>query len=163
MKMVKRIVGGIIACVSFVSSLFGCDAHHLVDGPGMVNDLTWKEFTLSRADSYAQYNFWFTVQVADNCFLLTGECRDDVHGILSLEEGVELSADDVIHLRSLHLGELEDATEDAESPDLEVLDTPNITMELTYLDGIRRKKAVSADLSIELYNLFLSYFRKSVA
>ena len=50
MKILKRIAAGIVAVVSFGSSLLGCN-RHVLDGPGMVNDLTWTEFTLSRSDS----------------------------------------------------------------------------------------------------------------
>ena len=89
-----------------VLALFGCTKP--VDGPGMVNDRPWQEFTLSRSDSYAQYNFWFTVQVTDSGWHLTGECRDDSGDVYTQETGVPLSDADGQYLRGLWLGEQPD-------------------------------------------------------
>ncbi len=144
-------------CSTLVFPLFGCrPKDHILDGPGMVNDLTWKDFTLSRSDSNAQYCFWFTVEKTDNGFVLTGECRDDQGFNYLCQEGVELSGDDIRYLRSLYLGDLPDYVP-AEEEEL-VSDNLSISLTLTYLDGQQGKKRCSPALSLELYEKFLPYF-----
>lgn len=70
--MKKMKIPAVLAtCAACVLSLFGCGKEHILDGPGMVNDLTWTEFTVTRSDSYAQYNFWFTVEYRESGFFLT--------------------------------------------------------------------------------------------
>lgn len=144
-------------CSAFIFPFFGCSPKdHLLDGPGMVNDLTWRNFTLSRSDSNSLYCFWFTVEQTDNGFVLTGECRDN-QGICYLcQEGMELSGDDIRYLRSLYLGDLPDYVADGEEE--LILDDSSISLTLTYLDGRQGKKRCSPELSLELYEKFLPYF-----
>lgn len=146
-----------IAAVSFMASLLGCSNHNMVDGPGMVNDLSWKEFTLSRCDSIAHHNFSFTVCVSDEGFLLTGECRDQEGNLLTLEEGLRLSQADITYLRNLRLGDLEDARELPD--DLEpIQDARQISLTVIYLDGTKQKKSLDSEITLEIYERLLPYF-----
>ena len=155
--MMKRKV--VIALIlSFLMSLFGCGK---TDGPGMVNDLPWRAFTLSRSDSFSQYNFWFTVERTEEGHLLTGECRDEYGNEYSREKGIPLSTDDILYLRELRLGDLADVMPeegDADAPF--ALDAPVITLMITYLDGTTQKKGLSSDQSIQIYEHFLAVFQK---
>ena len=146
-------------CAGFVLSLFGCTKPQIVDGPGMVNDRPWREFTLSRTDSYAQYNFWFTVQDAKSEYLLTGDCRDEVGNEYYMERGVPLSAEDAQYLRDLWLGEQPDVQPDGDD-DLILLDAPDVRLVLTWRDGTQQEKYLPEETSIEIYNRFLPYFTK---
>ena len=145
-------------CAGFVLSLFGCAKPQILDGPGMVNDRPWREFTLSRTDSYAQYNFWFTVQDTKSEYLLTGECRDEDGNEYCMERGVPLSAEDAQYLRDLWLGEQPDVQPDGED-DLILLDAPEVRLVLTHNDGTQTEKALPGEISIELYHRFLPYFK----
>ena len=153
MKKRKRLA----AAAACLLALFGCTKP--VDGPGMVNDRPWQEFTLSRSDSYAQYNFWFTVQVTETGFLLTGECRDENGNAYALETGVPLSEADGQYLRDLWLGEQPDVQPDGDE-DLILLDAPDVRLVLTCLDGTQQEKYLTEEKSIEIYNRFLPYFTK---
>lgn len=144
-------------CAGFLLSLFGCAKPQILDGPGMVNDRPWREFTLSRTDSYAQYNFWFTVQDAKSEYLLTGECRDEDGNAYCMESDVSLSEEDAQYLRELYLAELPDVQPDGDD-DLILLDAPDVRLVLTCLDGTQQKKYLTAETSIEIYNRFLPYF-----
>lgn len=157
--MKKMKIPAVLAtCAACVLSLFGCGKEHILDGPGMVNDLTWTEFTVTRSDSYAQYNFWFTVEYRESGFFLTGECRDEDGNLLENEEGILLSAETVRALRGLMLGDLLDAKPDSGEDDAFLLDAPDYSLILTYKDGIRQEKAITSELSLSLYRQFLPYF-----
>lgn len=146
---------GLAAAAVSVLTLFGCTKP--LDGPGMVNDRPWREFTLTRSDSFAQYNFWFTVQVTETGYLLTGQCRDEDGNEYVQESGVTLSEGDGQYLRALWLGELPDAV--AEDDDLILLDAPTIRLFLTMIDGTQQEKCLSDDISIEIYHRFLPYLK----
>ena len=126
----------------------------------MVNDLNRKALTLSRSDSFAQYNFNFTVEQSDTGYLLTGECRDQEGNGYCLQEGMSLSADDIQYLRTLNLGNLPDAAPASpdEAGDLILLDAPTVTLSVTYPDGEFQNKVMIQDFSIEFYERFLHYF-----
>ena len=141
----------------FLSSLFGCSKKHILDGPGMVNDQPWKAFTLSRSDSYSQYNFWFTVEQGDFAFLLTGECRDEDGELYTIEEGVELSTEDLQFLRGLKLADLPDDIP-YEDDGLILLDAPVIKLTVTFIDDQEVAKCLPEDASIQIYQRFLPYF-----
>ena len=146
------------AAAAFLLALLGCAKPQILDGPGMVNDRPWREFILSRSDSYAQYNFWFTVQDAKSEYLLTGECRDEDGNEYIMESGVSLSDADAQYLRELWLAELPDVQPDGDD-DLILLDAPEITLVLTWNDGTQTEKALPGETSIELYHRFLPYFK----
>ena len=147
---------GLAAVAACLLTLVGCTKP--LDGPGMVNDRPWREFTLTRSDSFAQYNFWFTVQVTETGYLLTGQCRDEDGNEYVQESGVPLSEGDGQYLRALWLGELPDAAAQ-EDDDLILLDAPTVRLFLTGLDGTQQEKCLSDDISIEIYHRFLPYLK----
>ena len=147
---------GLAAVAACLLTLVGCTKP--LDGPGMVNDRPWREFTLTRSDSFAQYNFWFTVQVTETGYLLTGQCRDEDGNEYVQESGVPLSEGDGQYLRALWLGELPDAAAQ-EDDDLILLDAPIVRLSLTVLDGTQQEKCLSDDTSIEIYHRFLPYLK----
>lgn len=153
----KRWMTGVII-LAFTLMVCGCKKH-VLDGPGMVNNQPWKAFTLSRSDSYSQYNFWFTVQQGDFSFLLTGECRDEDGEMYTIDDGVELSSEDLQFLRDLWLGELPDAVPGDDGDELIILDAPTITLVLTWMDNTEQEKVLSHDISIQIYQRFLPYFK----
>jgi hypothetical protein len=146
----------------FLMNLFGCGKKHVLDGPGMLNDQPWRAFTVSRSDSYAQYNFWFEVQKNDSGYILTGECRDEDGEmyVLEPEDGILLSTGDLQYLRGLWLGELPDVNSGEDEGEPYPLDAPNVTFILTWLDGTQQEKGLPDDVSIEIYEHFLPYFTK---
>ena len=146
---------GLAAAAACLLTLVGCTKP--LDGPGMVNDRPWREFTLTRSDSFAQYNFWFTVQVTETGYLLTGQCRDEDGNEYVQESGVPLSEGDGQYLRALCLGELPDAALDED--DLILLDAPTVRLFLTMIDGTQQEKCLSDDISIEIYHRFLPYLK----
>jgi hypothetical protein len=150
----------LLGATSCFFSLFGCGRKHIQDGPGMINDLNWKAFTLARSDSFAQYNFSFTVEKSGSDYLLTGDCRDEEGNEYCVEEGIRLSARDIPYLRSLNLGNLPDVAPAApdEGEELILLDAPTITLFVTDPDGTVREKAMANDFSIDFYERFLPYF-----
>ena len=152
-----------VGAATCIFSFFGCRNKHILDGPGMVNDLSWKAFTIYRGDSYAQHNFSFTVERTEKGYLLTGVCRGAYGDEYDVGEGVLLSAKDIQYLRTLNLGDLPDAV--PASPDeleeIIILDATTITLHVTYPDGTVQEKAMREDFSIELYKRFLPYFEKN--
>ena len=148
---------GLAAVAACLLTLVGCTKP--LDGPGMVNDRPWREFTLTRSDSFAQYNFWFTVQVTETGYLLTGQCRDEDGNEYVQESGVPLSEGDGQYLRALWLAELPDAAAQEEDDDLILLDAPTVRLFLTGLDGTQQEKCLSDDISIEIYHRFLPYLK----
>ena len=161
MKRVIRLAlfVGTAACIF---SFFGCRNKRILDGPGMINDLNWKAFTVARSDSYAQHNFSFTVERTENGYLLTGECRGEYGDEYDVEEGMLLPTREIQYLRTLNLGDLPDANPASpdELDDILILDAPTITLHVIYLDGTVQEKAMQEDFSIELYKRFLPYFEK---
>jgi len=145
-------------------SLFGCRNKKknpfILDGPGMVNVAEFKKLDISRSDSYAQYNFWFTLEESDFSFFVSGECRDENGTIYNLESGVcELSHEDYEYFRYLKLDSLSDVKK-TEEPEEIILDAPVYSMQLTYSDGITHEKAIYTDLTLDFYDRLLPYFVK---
>lgn len=145
-------------------SLFGCwnkkKNPFILDGPGMVNVPEFKKLDVSRSDSYAQYNFSFTLEESDFSFFLSGECRDENGTIYELETGsCELSHEDYQYFRHLKLDSLPDAVS-TEEPEEIILDAPMCSMWLTYSDGITHEKSIDTDLTLSFYNRLLPYFIK---
>lgn len=163
-KQLKGLVV-LILCMTFLLSLFGC-RDHLVDGPGMINTLQWESFELSRSDSYSQYNFGFVLEFSNNGYLLKGECRDNDGNIYESENGIEISNTEVKKIRSrFELDNLSDivpneSNEDVSTNDEEIfiLDAPTVDLILKYSDGSQKEKAITDELSIEIYKQLLPYF-----
>lgn len=151
-------------CMTFLLSLFGC-RDHLVDGPGMINTLQWESFELSRSDSYSQYNFGFIFETSDNGYLLKGECRDEDGNIYESDNGIEISNAEAEEIRSrFKLDDLPDVVptknDEATGIDEEVfiLDASSASLILKYYDGSQKEKAITSELSIEIYEQLLPYF-----
>lgn len=163
---VKQFKGLVVLalCMTFLLSLFGC-RNHIADGPGMINTLKWDSFELSRSDSYSQYNFGFIFEASDNGYLLKGECRDENGNIYKSYNGIEISSAQGEKLRSsFKLDDLSDVipvkNDEADSTAEEafILDAPTINLILKYYDGSQKEKAITSELSIEIYEQLLPYF-----
>ena len=143
-------------------SLFGCRNKKknpfILDGPGMVNVAEFKKLDISRSDSYAQYNFWFTLEESDFSFFVSGECRDENGTIYTLESGVcELSHEDYEYFRHLKLDSLSDVKKTEQSEEI-ILDAPLYSMTLFYSDGVTHEKSIDTDLTLDFYDRLLPYF-----
>lgn len=152
-----------VMLLAWLCALFGCNKDkYILDGPGMVNDHPWQSFTVSRSDSYAQHNFWFTVEYRGTSHILTGECRTEDGDQISIEDGVTLSKEDDKYLVNLWLASLPDVEPDKGDIDDEPipLDSPDYYLTLTMMDDTTTEKAVTGDLTLELYERFLPYFEK---
>ena len=124
----------------------------------MVNVPAFKKIDISRSDSYAQYNFSFTLDKSDFSFFVSGECRDENGTIYELESGsCELSHTDFQYFNNLKLDSLPDVKK-TEGPEEIILDAPDYSMHLTYSDGITREKSIDTDLTLDFYNRLLPYF-----
>lgn len=145
-------------CITWLLALFGCgkEKPHVPDGSGMEYTPEWTEFTLSRSDSYAQYNFSFTVTEGDTAPVVSGVCRDE-DGNEYGETGIVISGDTLWTLRRMNLEQLPD--EEPWPEDLELpLDMETVKMTITLSDGTVVKKNVSSNLSMEIYQILLPYF-----
>ncbi len=132
----------------------------MLDGPGMEYVPPWIEFTLSRSDTYAQYNFWFTVTEADPDTLVSGACRDEEGTLYEEETGLPISAETVWALRWMDLEQLPDEEEwpdDLERP----LDDSSIGLSVTLPGGTVVKKNASSELSMKIYKLLLPYLKNN--
>ena len=129
----------------------------MLDGPGMEYVPRWTEFTLSRSDSYAQYNFSFTVTEGDTEAFVSGVCRDEDGNEYDVETGIVITWDTLWTLRRMNLEQLQEEEpwpEDLEQP----LDMENVKLTIVLSDGTVEKKNVSSSLSLEIYKLLLPYF-----
>ena len=147
MRIIKAAVGAL--CVLFMLlPLSGCMKRHVLDGPGMVNDLAWSEFTITGDGSFSEYAFSLTVQSGEN--RICGELRD-ADGTLFQLEATEIHPDDFRYLRSLYIGEfIEIKSEEQRSP--------HVKMNIRYLDGTPEEKEISEELAAEICERFLPYF-----
>ena len=119
----------------------------------------WTAFTISRSDSSMQYKFWFTVTDDGEQPLVIGECYDEDGTFYKEALGIVLTAEDIWQLRWMNLQMLDAPIEFPE--DLEpILDDSKITLTLVLPDGETVEKNASADLSMEIYQLLLPYFKK---
>ena len=149
-------------CISVLLSLFGCGKkdRFILDGPGMVNVAEFKKLDILRSDSYAQYNFSFTLEESYFSFFVSGECRDQDGTIYQLESKIcELSHKDFIFFKDLKLDDLPDSKETEQTDEI-ILDASDYSLQLTYSDGITVKKAINLDLTTTFYNRLLPYFVK---
>ncbi len=150
-------------CFSMILSLLGCKDHY-VDGPGMEFTPPWQGFTLSSSHSYAQYNFWFTVMLFGEDYLLTGGCRDDEGNIYEEETGIRISTETLFTLFWMDLEKLDiipepDPTQEPDA-DPELLDGSNVTLQVTLPNGEEVEVAVREEQSTLIYELLLPYFIK---
>ena len=107
-----------------------------------------------------QYNFWFTVTDDGDQPLVIGECCDEEGNFYEEEIGIELSAEDLWQLRWMNLQTLDEPSgfpEDVEPR----LGESRITLSLMLPSGENVEKNVSADLSMEIYELLLPYLKNN--
>ena len=158
MRVRKLIV--LLLCCSIALSLLGCGKRHMSDGPDMEYKPAWTEFTISRSDSSAQNNFRFTVSDDGEQPLVIGECYDEEGNFYEEEIGIELSAEDLWQLRWMNLQILDEPSgfpEDVEPR----LGESRITLSLMLPSGENVEKNISADLSMEIYELLLPYLKNN--
>lgn len=158
--MKKRLIAWSLCCILLVFT--GC-TKHMADGPDMEYTPKWTSFTVLRSDSYAQYNFWFTVTDGWEEALLTGECRDEDGDLCQEEAGIRLSDETVWQLRRLDLEQLEDdVPQELEEgwEDLIILDAASVQLLLTLPDGTVVEKSISTEMSMMLYELLMPYLAK---
>lgn len=163
MKTMKRLVLCLM-CISVLLSLFGCGKkdRFILDGPGMVNVAAWKKLELSRSDSYAQFNFNFTLEQTDFSYTVSGECRDEDGTVYELESGIcELSHTDYTYFKDMKLDSLENFKSYSSDLEAEVLDASDYSLILTYSDGESYKKSMDINITLDFYNRLLPYFIKN--
>ena len=120
---------------------------------------SWTAFTISRSDSSVQYNFWFTVTDDGDQPLVIGECCDEEGNFYEEELGIVLSAEDLWQLRWMDLQILDEPIDFPE--DMETIHADSrITLSLVLPSGETVEKNASGDLSMEIYQLLLPYFKK---
>ena len=159
--------GVIVVCISAFLSLFGCKAH-ILDGPGMVNKAQWIAFSLSRNDSYAQYNFSFTVKDNDDGAFVTGFCRDESGNEFENESGIPVPYDTIAELRSLGIDDLEDipktpSEETGDTEEVLLLDGGSLELSVVYYTDLVIEKVVTAELSMKVYEILLPLFAENSA
>ena len=158
MKRFKKLVV-IFMCMSFLLSLFGCKAKdkYILDGPGMVNSYAWDSFDISRSgDSYAQHNFDITVSYSEKGYVVKGT-------LLGYEEseGILLPKSACKQSDALDPGGLPDVTNTISADDMEdviILDAPDISIHVGYVDGRCLPKVDEDDFSIKVYEIVYPYF-----
>lgn len=145
---------------ALLGMLFGCNKDkYMVDGPGMINPYVWEYFTVSRSgDSYAQHNFYITVSCSNNGYIVKGtllNCEEEEEGILLPKSACE-------QIDALAPGDLPDVSNDTSdeiNTDLPLpLDTPEVQIEVAYVDGRLLSKADKDDFSIKVYEIVSPYF-----
>jgi hypothetical protein len=152
-----------IMCFSIILSLLGCKDRY-VDGPDMEFKPPWQGISLTSSHSYAQYNFWFTVMLFGEDYLLTGRCLDQEGNIYEEETGIRISTETLFTLFRMDLEKLDvipepDPThEPEEGPEL--LDGSNVTLQVTLPNGEEVEVAVREEQSTLIYELLLPYFIK---
>ena len=161
MKRLKRSVV-ILLCIATLLAIFGCKAKdkYILDGPGMVNPYAWDSFYVSRSgDSYAEHNFHITVTDSEKGYIVRGT-------LLNYEEEacILLPRSACEQIDALKPGQLPDAVRvapeetDVESPFL--LDAPQVSIGVSYVDGRQLSKVDQDDFSIEIYQIVAPYFEE---
>lgn len=163
-KQTKKINKWALTVLSAVMllNLTGC-SRHIMDGPGMVNPFVWKRFSISRSDSYAQYNFQLTVTHLDegDCYVVAGALTDEEGFLYEEEQGIVLpdaARKEIDLLHPQNLPELAQRSEGAEA--LTALDAPEVLLEVEYIDGTLQKKMDEDGFSIRIYEIVLPYFQE---
>ena len=157
MRVMKLFI--MLLCCSITLPLLGCGKRHMSDGPDMEYKPAWTAFTISRSDSSMQYNFWFTVTDDGDQPLVIGECCDEEGNFYKEESGIVLSAEDLWQLRWMDLQTLDAPSEFSEVVEPR-LGASRITLSLMLPSGETVEKNASGDLSMEIYQLLLPYFKK---
>lgn len=144
-------------CVSMLFSLFGCGKgdRFILDGPGMVNTRLWKSFSVSRSDSYAQYNFDISVTYDEEGYIANVITLDGEEQEFVLPSAVCRAID---QLNPYGLPDVpSEAPTESEEEEPIILDAPSVRIEVTGVDGTTRKKIDYEDFSIEVYRIVMPY------
>ena len=137
-------------------SLFGCGKkdRHILDGPGMVREVTWQEFTLSQQSDVYEENYSLTVRwdQGNDAFYLyvytIATAADD-------PEPIRLKSKTVNRILSMDfLGLPNEQPSDLE---LEILDGTFSDFQVIDQDGVTYKKVLSYEMEQELKQLLLPY------
>lgn len=166
--MILRKLVVLILCGSLLSALFGGGKKdkYILDGPGMINPASWESFTVSRSDSYAQHNFYIKVEVRNEGLVVTGEVRGEDGTIYEEEEGILLPEDASLAIHALMPAMLpvQQPAEDSDAGDLlfpdglEVLDMPDVSIEVVCSDGRILQCVDEDDFSIMVYEIVMPHF-----
>ena len=151
MKVIKWLAA-LSGCLTALT-LWGC-GKQVTDKPGMEYVPQWTAFTVSGSDSYAQYNFSFTVSNDT----LSGECIGE-DGQYYEAADMKLTDETVWVLRRMNLEQLPD--QKPAEPEGFQTDAAELSLTLTLPNGETVEKAVSNELSLELYDILLPYFKNN--
>lgn len=167
MRTILTVIGCAALCVAVVVTLVGCGKAHIVDGPGMINPASWDCFTVSRSDSYAQHNFYITVEERNGSLYVTGEVRGEDGTIYTDEEGIRLSKKEANRIYDLNPAMLPDCQYDSTEMDTGedsffeepiALDISSVNIEVVYTDGRTLEKIDENDFSIMVYEIVMPCF-----
>ena len=162
MKNILTVLGCVAVCAAVIFALSGCGKAHLVDGPGMINPASWDSLSVSRSDSYAQYNFYIQVDARNEGLFVTGEVRGDDGTLYAETEGILLSEGEAEALYALQPALLPDCQPDSGDTldGVEVLDAPSVFIEVKCTDGRILDKVDKDDFSIDVYRIVLPCFQR---
>ena len=167
MRTILAVIGCAALCVAVVVTLVGCGKAHIVDGPGMINPASWDSFTVSRSDSYAQNNFYITIDVRNEGLFVMGEIRGKDGTIYNDEEGIPLpkkAANMIYDLDPAMLPDCQsnstemDTGEDGFFEEPIALDISSVNIEVVYTDGRIVEKVDKDDFSMKVYEIVMPYF-----
>lgn len=162
MKNILTVLGCVAVCAAVIFALSGCRKAHPVDGPGMINPASWDSLSVSRSDSYAQYNFYIQVDARNEGLFVTGEVRGDDGTLYAETEGILLSEGEAEALYALQPALLPDCQPDSGDTldGVEVLDAPSVFIEVKCTDGRILDKVDKDDFSIDVYRIVLPCFQR---
>ena len=164
-------------CLSKIFSFLkrGKRSKHVLDGYGMENTSYAEGFCVSRSgDSYAQQNFYISVNRTDDGYTANGTLLDDDGTEYSTEESIALSKKACRAIEELHperltdvavptgIEESDESDKGYESEEIMILDAPNVEIEVVYADGSLHEKIDEDDFSIKVYEIVLPCFRSKL-
>jgi hypothetical protein len=151
---IRKAAARVLCAVLMLLPFGGCrEKPEMLDGPGMINDLSWGDFTITSDGSFSDYAFTLKVEhnrMGDGVNTVSGELQD-ANGEVYILEKTEIMPDDFIYLRSLFIGDLVDIEDETQR-------NPHVQMNIHYLDGTPQEKEISEELAAEICAQFLPYF-----
>ena len=166
MKLLKLLTA-FFSCLSALV-LMGCQKNktvkpQILDGPGMEYIPKWSSFDLSSSGSYAQDNFWFTVEDPDGEPTVAGECRDEEGNLYTVEEPIYLPEEVLWQLRRLNLEKLDNVKtqELEETEDLIILDGSSLSLTITLTSGETVRKCVTFELAKQIYEILVPVLKNN--
>ncbi len=136
---------GLLMCMAWVLSLFGCGRGMLVDGPGMERKI-WSEFTLSRVSESFEPLYTYTVnydESSDKAYL-----HVSVHEGRSFAQSIPLGSETLSALLNLDLFSL---------PEAESLEGSFLSLGITDQMGQSFFKEISSSMEQEILILLAPY------